>query len=66
MLKGRKNKCDGIRRVLGKLNTELLLTISCNTITGEHLVKQEGEWFKSKHSFTKNIVNSCIFLPWSV
>lgn len=37
----RKNKHDRIRRVLGKLNAELLLTKSLN------LMKQEADWFKT-------------------
>lgn len=49
----RKNKHDRIRRVLGKLNAELLLTESLN------LMKQEADWFKSKRSFTERIGNSC-------
>ena len=56
----RKNKCDRIRRVLGKVNAELLLTKSLN------LMKQEADWFKSKHSFTKYIVISCSLFPQRV
>lgn len=52
MLKGRKNKHNTIRRVLGKVNTELLLTTSCNTKTEDHFVKQEGVWFKIKYAFS--------------
>lgn len=49
----KKNKSDKIRRMLGKLNAELLLTESLS------LMKQEADWFKRKHSFTELIGNSC-------
>lgn len=51
-LKERKNKHDRISRVSAKVNTELLLTTSCNTITEDHFVKQEGVWFKIKYAFS--------------
>lgn len=51
----KKDKHD--RRVLGKLNAELLLTESLI------LLKKEAEWFKRKCSFTECIVNSLYLFP---